>query len=131
MLHNRCVLAVGDHFFIILKMKKTSCFKSRHFINIYIINRTLHDRLGIRILSSRAESISFEDKIRIPARPCNILYITWVDSKQKCTVAFTLKKHPILIKWLRNALQYYSLAIVRLLFACLGQLLGWEQRLPR
>ena len=54
------VLAVGDHFFIISKMNKTSCFKSRHFINIYIINRTLHGRLrlGIRILSSRAESIS-------------------------------------------------------------------------
>ena len=55
MLHNMRVLAVGDHFFI---MNKTSCFKSRHFINIYIINRTLHGRLGIRILSSRAESIS-------------------------------------------------------------------------
>ena len=52
------VLAVGDHFFIISKLNKTSCFKSGHFINIYIINRTLHGRLGIRILSSRAESIS-------------------------------------------------------------------------
>ena len=58
MLHNMSVLAVGDHFFIILKMKKTSCLKSGHFINIYIINRTLHDRLGIQILSSHAESIS-------------------------------------------------------------------------
>ena len=58
MLHNMRVLAVGDHFFIISKLNKTSCFKSRHFINIYIINRTLHGRLGIRILSSRAESIS-------------------------------------------------------------------------
>ena len=52
------VLAVGDHYFIIWKINKTSCFKSRHFIDIYIINRTLHGRLGIRILSSRAESIS-------------------------------------------------------------------------
>ena len=58
MLHNMLVLAVGEHFFIISKMNKTGCFKSRHFINIYIINRTLHGRLGIRILSSRAESIS-------------------------------------------------------------------------
>ena len=58
MLHNMRVLVVGEHFFIISKMNKTSCFKSRHFINIYIINRTLHGRLGIRILSSRAESIS-------------------------------------------------------------------------
>ena len=40
------------------------------------INRTLHGRLGIRILFSRAESISsaLEDKIRIPAQPRNILY---------------------------------------------------------
>ena len=52
------VLAVGDHFFIISKMSKTSCFKSGHFINVYIINRTLHGRLRIQILSSRAESIS-------------------------------------------------------------------------
>ena len=58
MLHNMRVLVVGEQFFIISKMNKTSCFKSRHFINIYIINRTLHGRLGIRILSSRAESIS-------------------------------------------------------------------------
>ena len=58
MLHNMRVLAVDDHFFIISKMNKTSCFKSGHVINIYIINRTLHGRLGIRILSSSAESIS-------------------------------------------------------------------------
>ena len=38
----------------------------RNFISIYKINRTLHGRLGIRILSSRAESISH-------SRPCNIL----------------------------------------------------------
>ena len=58
--------------------------------SIYIINRTLHGRLGIRILSSRAESIShsfvalirarfsaLEDKNRIPVRPFNILYFHW------------------------------------------------------
>ena len=49
------VLGVGGHFFIISKMSKTSCFKSGHFINIYIINRTVNGRAGIRILSSRAE----------------------------------------------------------------------------
>ena len=40
------------------------------------INRKLHGRLGIRILFSRAESISsaLEDKIRIPSQPRNILY---------------------------------------------------------
>ena len=64
MLHDMRVLAVGDPFFIISKINKTSCFKSRHFINIYIINRTLHGRLGIRILSSRAESISQHSKIK-------------------------------------------------------------------
>ena len=37
---------------------KKSCVLCRTFISIYKINRTLHDRLGIRILSSRAESIS-------------------------------------------------------------------------
>ena len=39
-------------------MSKTSCFKFGHFIKIYIINKTLHGPLGIRILCSRAESIS-------------------------------------------------------------------------
>ena len=38
--------------------KKKSCVLCRNFISIYIINRTFHGRLGIRILSSRAESIS-------------------------------------------------------------------------
>ena len=52
------VLAVGHHFFIISKMNKTLCFKSGHFININIINRTLHGLLGIPLLSSSAESIS-------------------------------------------------------------------------
>ena len=39
-------------------MNKKSCVLCRNFISIYKINRTLHGRLGIRILSSRAESIS-------------------------------------------------------------------------
>ena len=58
--------------------KKKSCVLCRNFISIYKINRTLHGRLGIRLLSSRAERVSKiklsarEDKIRIPARPCNI-----------------------------------------------------------
>ena len=38
--------------------KKKSCLLCRNFISIYKINRTLHGRAGIRILSSRAESIS-------------------------------------------------------------------------
>ena len=47
-----------------------------YFIGVYIINRTLHDRLEIRNFSSRVENIStLEEKFRISARPCNILYI--------------------------------------------------------
>ena len=41
-----------------IKWIKKSCVLCRNFISIYKINRTLHSRLGIRILSSRAESIS-------------------------------------------------------------------------
>ena len=36
------------------------CVLCRNFISIHKINRTLHGRLGIRILSSSAESISHE-----------------------------------------------------------------------
>ena len=88
MLHNMFVLAVGDHFFIISKMNKTSCFISGHFINIYIINRTLH---GWRYLSLVRFAYSWEmlsaleDKICIPARPCNILYFfAFFYSKIRC-----------------------------------------------
>ena len=45
-------------FFAISKMNKKSCLLCGSFIGIDIINRTLHGRFGIRILSSRAESIS-------------------------------------------------------------------------
>ena len=38
--------------------KKESCVLCRNFISIYIIDRTFHGLLGIRILFSRAESIS-------------------------------------------------------------------------
>ena len=39
---------------------KKSCLLCRNFISIYKIKRTLHGRLGIRVLSSSAESISHE-----------------------------------------------------------------------
>ena len=43
-----------------------------YFIRVYIIiNRTLHGRLETRNFSSRVEK---KEKIRISARPCNILY---------------------------------------------------------
>ena len=59
-----------------------------HFIGIYIINRTLHDRLEIQNFSSRVEKYfmserservkyfsTLKEKFRISAWPCNILYI--------------------------------------------------------
>ena len=62
-----------------------------YFIGIYIINRTLHDRLEIRNFSSRVEKYftrslrslvkyfsTLEEKFRISARPCNILYLFYL-----------------------------------------------------
>ena len=59
-----------------------------YFIGVYIINRTLHDRLEIRNFSSRVEKYftserservkyfsTREEKFRISKRPCNILYL--------------------------------------------------------
>ena len=62
------------------------------FVGVYIINRTLHGRLEIRNFSSRVEKIfhSFaaltheilfntrEEKFRISAQPCNILYLSFL-----------------------------------------------------
>ena len=73
---------------------KNSCVLYRNFVSIYKINRTLHGRLGIPILSSRAESISHSfssltceryfqhSKIKFvsPPRPCNILYLVYTHS---------------------------------------------------
>ena len=44
--------------------KKKSCVLCRNFISIYKINKTLYGRLGIRILSFRAESIFQYSKIK-------------------------------------------------------------------
>ena len=54
--------AIGDPFnctiLLFRKMNfKKSCILCRNFIGIYEINRKLHGHLGIRISSSRAESI--------------------------------------------------------------------------
>ena len=50
-----------------------------YFIGVYIINRTLHGRLEIRIsllvLKKIFHSFNTEEKFRISARPCNILYL--------------------------------------------------------
>ena len=50
------VMIIQGRFADVSKIKK-SCLSCRNFISIYKINRTLHGRLGIRILSSNAESI--------------------------------------------------------------------------
>ena len=65
-----------------------------YFIDVYIINRTLHGRLEIQNFSSHVEKIfqSFaaltceifcntQRKIFISAQPCNILYLllTWIN----------------------------------------------------
>ena len=62
-----------------------------YFIGVYIINRTLLGCLEIRNFSSRVEKIfhsfaaltreifsTLEEKFRISARPCNILYLLGV-----------------------------------------------------
>ena len=53
---------------------KKSCFLCRNFITIYKINRTLHGRLGIRILSSHAERISWTHSLRSLVRET---FSTW------------------------------------------------------
>ena len=62
-----------------------------HEAGVYIINRILHGRLEIRNFSSRVEKYftrslrslakyfsTLEEKFRIFARPCNILYLLHV-----------------------------------------------------
>ena len=44
-----------------------------YFIGVYIINRTLHGRLERRSLVKYFSTL--EEKSRISARPCNILYL--------------------------------------------------------
>ena len=48
-----------------------------HFTGVYIINRTLHGRLEIRNFSLTREIffLTREEKFRISARPCKILYL--------------------------------------------------------
>ena len=74
-----------------------------HFIGVYIINRTLHDHLEIRNFSSSVEKYftrslrslvkyfsTLEEKFRISARPCNILYLLY---RQECfTEKYTTRK---------------------------------------
>ena len=75
------------------------------FIGFYIIFRTLHCRLEIRNFSSRVEKIfhslahsrslvkyfsTLEEKFRISARPCNILYV-FFKRVPRCLLLFELK----------------------------------------
>ena len=76
-----------------------------HFIGVYIINRTLHDRLEIRNFSSRVEKYftrslrslvkylsTLEEKFRISARPCNILYLFYPFSCFNPFIEFIIAK---------------------------------------
>ena len=64
--------------------EKKSCVLCRNFISIYKINRTFHGRLGIRILSSRADRYFQHSKIKFASpRPCNILYIRATKATKK------------------------------------------------
>ena len=59
-----------------------------HFIGVYMINRTLHGRLEIRNFSCRVEKYftrslrslehNTQREFRISARPCNILYLSYL-----------------------------------------------------
>ena len=60
-------------------MNNKSCVLPENFISIYKIYGTLHDRLGyefylLALILSLTRSP--EDKILIPAWPCNIVYIS-------------------------------------------------------
>ena len=58
--------AIGDHFNCTCCFEneyKKSCVLCRNFISSYKIKRTLHGGLGIRILSSSAESIFHESRV--------------------------------------------------------------------
>ena len=79
-----------------------------HFIGVYIINRTLHGRLEIRNFSSRVEKyftrslrslvkyfLTLEEKFRISARPCNILYTCSSDMGVNVNVNVPKKLFPV------------------------------------
>ena len=115
-----------------------------HFIGVYIINRTLHDRLEIRNFSSRVEKYFtrslrslvkyfsiLEEKFRISARPCNILYLFLlyrapVDTSP-VTEGVTLFKYQLLLlireKFLRKNSFEWSFRIQINYFGLSGQLL--------
>ena len=104
-----------------------------HFIGVYIINRTLHDRLEIRNFSSRVEKYfsTLEEKFRISARPCNILYLFLlyrapVDTSP-VTEGVTLFKYQLLLlireKFLRKNSFEWSFRIQINYFGLSGQLL--------
>ena len=77
-----------------------------YFIGVYIIKRTLHGRLEIRNFSSRVEKIfpTLEEKFRISARPCNILYLLmW----NKWNNSFFTPLYLLLYFWCDNCHLYF------------------------
>ena len=65
------------HYFAVSKMSKKNCVLCRNFISIYKINRTLHGRLGIRILSSCAERYVQYSKINFVSLRSHVISSIW------------------------------------------------------
>ena len=63
--------------------EKKSCVLCRNFIGIYKINRTLHGRLGIRILSSRADRHFQHSKIKFASPRGHVISSISAPQKQQ------------------------------------------------
>ena len=63
--------------------EKKSCVLCRNFISIYKINRTFHGRLGIRILSSRADRHFQHSKIKFASPRGHVISSISAPQKQQ------------------------------------------------
>ena len=63
--------------------RKKSCVLCRNFISIYKINRTFHGRLGIRILSSRADRYFQHSKIKFASPRGHVISSISAPQKQQ------------------------------------------------
>ena len=63
--------------------EKKSCVLCRNFISIYKINRTFHGRLGIRILSSRADRYFQHSKIKFASPRGHVISSISAPQKQQ------------------------------------------------
>ena len=85
--------AIGYHFnCTVLLFRKLSCLLYRNFISIHKINRTLHGRMGIRILSSLTGEKCFQHgKIKFVS-PRSHVISSMYHAKLFVNVCETLKK---------------------------------------